>query len=177
MFKTVSHTPEQTGGFSDDQLIQIFTMAAIPMDGYFDQSVIPMFIWQFFHKWSDMTPDQAKGVVVYLRSLAPKPQTGTTDISMFPRPRLTPPPTGGATGSGGTTSTSSGGTTSSSSGGTSSSSGGTSSSTGGTKATGGSSSTGGAAGAAGAASGGAAGSSGAAGASGSSGAAGAGGSH
>jgi hypothetical protein len=180
-FKTVSHTPEQTGGFSDAQLIQIFTMGAVPMDGYFDQQVIPQFIWSFFHKWTDITGDQAQGVVVYLRSLPPKPQNGTTDLSMFRPPMIKPPSTGGSTGAGGDTSSSSGGTTSSSSGGTtSSSSGGTSSSTGGTKASGGSSSTGGAggtAGAAGASSGGAAGSAGHAGEAGASGAAGAGGSH
>jgi hypothetical protein len=182
-FKTVSHTPEQTGGFSDDQLIQIFTQAAVPMDGYFDNNVIPIFIWQFFHKWTDITGDTQKGVVVYLRSLVPKPQTGTTDISMFPRPNFRQPGQGGMTGSGGTTSSSTGGTTSSSTGGkTSSSTGGTTSSstggtsgTGGTKATGGTAGAAGSAGAAGASSGGAGGSSGAGGASGSGGSAGTGG--
>ncbi len=146
-FKTVSHTPEQTGGFSDAQLIAIFTMAAVPMDGYFDNSLVPVFIWQFFHKWSDIQGDAQQGMVVYLRSLTPKSQGGMFDFGQFMIPRLMPP--GGGTG----------GTTSSSSGGTTSSSGGAAGSAGEAGAASG--------GAAGAASGGASGSAGAAGAAGS----------
>lgn len=177
-FKTVSHTPEQTGGFSDAQLIAIFTMAAVPMDGYFDSNLVPVFIWQFFHKWSDIQGDAQQGMVVYLRSLTPKSQGGMFDFGQFMIPRLMPPTgTAGTTGStGGTTSSSSGGSTSSSSGGTTSSSSGGTTSTGGGGGT--TSSSGGAAGeageagassggAAGAASGGASGSAGEAGAAGS----------
>jgi hypothetical protein len=74
-FKTVSHTPTQTGGFSDEELIQIFTMGMVPTGGYFDEAIIPYRQWQGFHRWS-MTPEQAKGMVVYLRSLTPQSQMG-----------------------------------------------------------------------------------------------------
>jgi hypothetical protein len=74
-FKTVSHTPTQTGGFSDDELIQIFTMGMVPTGGYFDESIVSYRAWQSFHRWT-MTPEQAKGMIVYLRSLTPQNQMG-----------------------------------------------------------------------------------------------------
>ncbi len=74
-FKTVQHTPEQTGGFSDDDLTGIFQKGVVPTGGYFDTSIVPYAEWQLFHKWD--VGDNAKGVVVYLRSLAPAAQTGT----------------------------------------------------------------------------------------------------
>jgi hypothetical protein len=74
-FKTVAHTPQQTGGFSDEELIGIFTMGIVPMGGYFDTTIVSYDNWQRFHRWQ-MTPDQARGMVVYLRSLTPQPQGG-----------------------------------------------------------------------------------------------------
>jgi hypothetical protein len=74
-FKTVSHTPTQTGGFSDQELITIFTMGMVPTGGYFDEAVVPYRQWQNFHHWQ-MTPEQAKGMVTYLRSLVPQSQMG-----------------------------------------------------------------------------------------------------
>jgi hypothetical protein len=74
-FKTVSHTPTQTGGFSDAELIEIFMHGTVPTGGYFDEMIISYRTWQGFHHW-DMTPEQAKGVVVYLRSLTPQSQMG-----------------------------------------------------------------------------------------------------
>jgi hypothetical protein len=74
-FKTVSHTPTQTGGFSDDELIQIFNNGTVPVGGYFDESIVSYNQWRNFHKWN-MTPEQAKGMIVYLRSLTPQSQMG-----------------------------------------------------------------------------------------------------
>jgi hypothetical protein len=76
-FIDIAHTPEQTGGFSDDDLVGIFTMGQVPDGGYFDTSIIAYNQWQRFHQW-DMTSDEAKGVVVYLRSLTPAAQDGTS---------------------------------------------------------------------------------------------------
>ena len=75
-FRTVSHTPRQTGGFSDDQLIEIFTEGTLPPYAYFDDTIVPRTQWSTFHRWS-MTPEQARGMVVYLRSLIPQPQKGS----------------------------------------------------------------------------------------------------
>jgi hypothetical protein len=75
LFKTVAHTPQQTGGFSDEDLVNIFTKGMVPVGGYFDEAVVSYRAWQSFHHW-DMTPEQAKGVIVYLRQLTPQSQTG-----------------------------------------------------------------------------------------------------
>jgi hypothetical protein len=77
-FKTVQHTPEQTGGFSDEDLINIFEHGMVPKGGYFDTSIVPYAFWQGFHKWS--VGDSEKGLVVYLRSLAPAAQTGASNF-------------------------------------------------------------------------------------------------
>jgi cytochrome c553 len=77
-FKDVAHTPEQTGGFSDDELTDIFTRGTIPSGGYFDATIVPYALWQIFHQW-DVGSD-AKGVVVYLRSLTPATQKGSFNI-------------------------------------------------------------------------------------------------
>lgn len=82
-FGDVEHTPQQTGGYSDDQLIKIFTMAQKPA-GIGQHTNVSLSSWQSFHKWS-ATDAQKRGLVVYLRSLAPKAQ-GTLDFGGF-RPR------------------------------------------------------------------------------------------
>lgn len=71
-FGDIEHTPQQTGGYSDDQLITIFTQAKKP-DGVGMHTMIPQQIWQFFHKWK-VDETQKKGVVAYLRALPPKTQ-------------------------------------------------------------------------------------------------------
>lgn len=78
-FKTVQHTPEQAGGFSDDDLKNIFLHGMVPKGGYFDASIVSYARWQMFHQWQ-MTDDQANGVIVYLRSLAPTAQTGSSNF-------------------------------------------------------------------------------------------------
>jgi hypothetical protein len=80
VFKTVSHTPEQTGGFSDDELRNIFRNAILPAGGYFDANVVPLQFWQMFHKWT-MTDEEAQGIVVYLRALTPEAQTGSLNFA------------------------------------------------------------------------------------------------
>jgi hypothetical protein len=75
-FKTVSHTPMQTAGFSDDQLIKIFTAGVLPEGAYFDDEIVSRQQWSQFHRWT-MTPEQAPAMVLYLRSLTPESQKGT----------------------------------------------------------------------------------------------------
>jgi len=36
--------------------------------------------WQSFHRWADITTDVQPGIVVYLRSLTPIPQDGTSNF-------------------------------------------------------------------------------------------------
>jgi len=92
-FADVSHTPEQTGGFSDSDLANIILNGEVPDGGYFDPSVLNASCdggaactaqayaeWHAFHQWSDITPDELPGVICYLRALAPAPQNGTSNF-------------------------------------------------------------------------------------------------
>jgi hypothetical protein len=79
-FRGVEHTPEQTAGFSDQELTDIVVNGIIPDGGYYDNTILPYMYWQFFHKWRDMSPTEQKGIVVYLRSLTPAPQSGKLDF-------------------------------------------------------------------------------------------------
>lgn len=67
----VEHTPMQTGGFTDQELVDIFTKGKKP-DGV-EQRIMPAERWSRIHQWS-MTELATKGLVVYLRSLEPKSQ-------------------------------------------------------------------------------------------------------
>jgi hypothetical protein len=69
----VEHTPQQIGGYSDQELITIFTTGTKPMGSPF-KSQIPAFAYRMFHTWSTASPEEAQALVVYLRGLEPKSQ-------------------------------------------------------------------------------------------------------
>lgn len=92
-YKTVSHTPEQTGGFSDTDLQNIIWNGEVPDGGYFNPSVLittcdggptctaqARALWHSFHQWTDITSDELPGVICYLRSLTPEAQNGTANF-------------------------------------------------------------------------------------------------
>jgi hypothetical protein len=85
LFKDVAHTPEQIGGFSDTVLAGIMQTGSVPDGGYFDTSIVSYRQWQSFHHWQ-MTDQDVKGVVVYLRSLTPMPQQGSANFGGFGPP-------------------------------------------------------------------------------------------
>jgi hypothetical protein len=72
MFLDVQHTPQQTGGYSDDELKKIITMGMKPA-GAVSKTGVPLAIYQWFHTWMANDAEQM-GLVVYLRSLDPKSQ-------------------------------------------------------------------------------------------------------
>jgi hypothetical protein len=81
IFSDVSHTPEQTGGYSDSQLTDLFMRGTVPPGGYFDNSILCYPDWHMFHQWSDIsTAEEQKGMNAYLRSLQPQEQLGCFDI-------------------------------------------------------------------------------------------------
>ena len=45
IFNDVAHTPEQTGGFSDDQLTQAFVNGTIPDGGTYNPTIAPYCLW------------------------------------------------------------------------------------------------------------------------------------
>jgi hypothetical protein len=69
---SVEHTPQQTGGYSDEQLIAIFTMGQKPPTAGW-KSGIPEAIYTRLHTW-EATEEEKQGIVVYLRSLTPASQ-------------------------------------------------------------------------------------------------------
>ncbi|MBS2018365.1 MAG: hypothetical protein JST00_36200 [Deltaproteobacteria bacterium] len=73
----VEHTPMQTAGYTDQQLIDIFTKGTKPA-GVPQRIMMSKDRWKKIHQW-EMDELAVKGVVVYLRSLEPKSQ-GETDF-------------------------------------------------------------------------------------------------
>lgn len=76
MLADVQHTPQQTGGYSDEDLQNIFLKGQKPA-GSGCRVVNPCGTWSSFHKW-EMTDDEAKGIIFYLRSIEPAPQGSIT---------------------------------------------------------------------------------------------------
>jgi hypothetical protein len=100
----VEHTPQQTAGYSDEDLINIFTMGKKPAGAGFrivnGGGVVPdalaAGIYMRLHTWN-VAPETQKGLVAYLRSLTPKAQA-EIDFGGLLRGGLRP---GGAAGAGG----------------------------------------------------------------------------
>jgi len=89
-YQMVSHSPEQTGGFSDTDLQNIIWNGEVPDGGYFDPTVVnpncdggptctaqALATWHMFHRWTDITADELPGVICYLRALTPESQNGS----------------------------------------------------------------------------------------------------
>jgi len=68
----VEHTPTQTAGYSDQDLINIFTKGQKPA-GVPQRVMMNKKAWSKLHQWQ-MDEYAVKGIVVYLRSLEPKSQ-------------------------------------------------------------------------------------------------------
>jgi hypothetical protein len=68
----IQHTPQQTGGYSDQELITIFTMGMKP-GGARQRTALPEYFWGMGHQWTVDEADK-KGLVTYLRALPPKTQ-------------------------------------------------------------------------------------------------------
>jgi hypothetical protein len=88
----IQHTPTQEARFSDDELSTIFSKGMKPPGVGF--RVLPAMVgnmtdvdlYAAYHKW-DATPQEIKGLIIYLRSLTP---TGMGDI-LLPDGTYAPP--------------------------------------------------------------------------------------
>jgi hypothetical protein len=103
----VEHTPQQTGGYSDEQLITIFTKGQKPENAPFRVlTQLPLIgtnlafvkgLYMNIHRW-DVGADVQKGIIVYLRSLEPKSQPAVDFGGLLPpRGATTPRLDGGTT--------------------------------------------------------------------------------
>jgi hypothetical protein len=70
--KDVEHTPMQTAGYTDAELVTIFTKGQKPA-GVAQRVMMNKERWSKMHQWQ-MDEFAVKGLVVYLRSLEPKSQ-------------------------------------------------------------------------------------------------------
>jgi hypothetical protein len=75
---SVEHTPTQTAGYSNDELVSIFTTGAKPAGVTFNSPLLrnapmPDCIYKEFHTW-EMTDDEKRGIVWKLRSIPPRVQ-------------------------------------------------------------------------------------------------------
>lgn len=77
----IRHTPLQVAGYSDAQVIDIFTKGTKPAGA--GMSLFPAEAWKMIHQWK-MTEQEQKGILVYLRSLEPKERVSPA----FPIPGL-----------------------------------------------------------------------------------------
>lgn len=68
----IEDTPTQTAGYSDDELITIFTSGTLP-SWVQRRTNPPAFIWGKFHAWT-VTEEEKQGLLAYLRTKAPKTQ-------------------------------------------------------------------------------------------------------
>jgi hypothetical protein len=108
MFLSVQHTPQQTGGYSDDDLKKILSMGIKPMPPDTTVSAtctpyawtpsktgIPLALYRYFHTWQ-ASEEEKTGLVQYLRSLAPMTQ-GMLDFQGLRPPMggMMPPAMGG----------------------------------------------------------------------------------
>lgn len=65
----IRHTPTQIAKFSDDQLVDIFTMAKKPEGA--TVRIVPADVYKLFHTW-ELKESERRGLVAFLRSLEPK---------------------------------------------------------------------------------------------------------
>ena len=66
---SIQHTPQQTGGFTDSDLISLVIHGQVPPDATaFSNSLPPG--WSMFHQWTATTQEQS-GLVAVLRALPP----------------------------------------------------------------------------------------------------------
>lgn len=72
-FLAVEHTPQQTGGYTDEEIKQIFENGTKPPAAKWGSLPGIMNYYPMFHKWA-ASPEEYQGLVVYLRSLEPKSQ-------------------------------------------------------------------------------------------------------
>ena len=72
-FLAVEHTPQQTGGYSDDEIKNIFMNGQKPEGAKYGTLPGIEMYYPRFHKWA-ASEEEYQGLVVYLRSLEPKTQ-------------------------------------------------------------------------------------------------------
>jgi hypothetical protein len=85
-------TPTQIAGYSDDELITIFTMGKKP-ERATQTTMIPSFLWGMFHTWR-VTDEEKQGLVAFLRTQMPKANPAMIDYGVQACPGTVPSASG-----------------------------------------------------------------------------------
>jgi len=88
----IENTPTQIAGYSDEELITIFTKGTKPA-GAAQKTMIPSFIWGMVHAWT-VTEEEKEGLIAFLRTQAPKANPATIDYGVQPCPGAPAPAAG-----------------------------------------------------------------------------------
>jgi cytochrome c553 len=80
----IENTPTQIAGYSDAELITIFTKGMKP-EGVAQRTRVPDFAWGTFHAW-EVTEDEKQGLIAYLRTQTPKDNPAMVDYGVKPCP-------------------------------------------------------------------------------------------
>ena len=96
----MEHTPRQTAGYSDDQLIAIFTQGQKPAGYQFNSVFLKMLpqpdcVYAMFHTWQ-IDEDTKRGIVLKLRSIPPKKQEAVDLAKLIQMARANMPAAGAA---------------------------------------------------------------------------------
>jgi len=83
----IENGPTQIAGYSDAELITIFTEGKKPETAV-QKSMIPSFIWGMFHTWT-VTEDEKQGLIAFLRTQPPKANPAMIDYGVKPCPGTT----------------------------------------------------------------------------------------
>jgi hypothetical protein len=88
----IENTPTQIAGYSDADLITIFTEGMKP-EGAAQKTMVPSFAWGMFHSWK-VTEEEKQGLIAFLRTQTPKANPAMVDYGVKLCPGA-PPPTAG----------------------------------------------------------------------------------
>jgi mono/diheme cytochrome c family protein len=78
----IETTPKQIGGYSDEELREIFERGIKP-DGFALRTPIPAFAWGTFHSWT-ATEDEKLGLIAFMRTQLPKENPAIIDYGLGP---------------------------------------------------------------------------------------------
>jgi hypothetical protein len=83
--RPVRHTPAQIGGYSDDEVIDVITRGLKPGRRPASDRLGTPGSWASVHSW-EVTADEARGLVLYLRALTPRPQEPSVGMQSLSSP-------------------------------------------------------------------------------------------
>lgn len=88
----IENSPTQIAGYSDDELITIFTEGEKP-EGFAQKTMVPSFVWGMFHSWT-VTEEEKQGLIAFLRTQPPKANPAMVDYGVQPCPGAPAPAPG-----------------------------------------------------------------------------------